>query len=104
MKLAFLLIFSFSSIQATASSTKIEIVEEVEKRETRRFCSKVSVAEAEKKCVAWLGVQKKNLGSRVLTTYCGDGELNQKVNDCLYRVVGEIKFVLKKYRTETTDK
>ena len=87
-----------------ASTSKVEVVEEREKRETRRFCSKKSLRDAEQQCKNWLAKQSKTLSNRLLTSYCGPSESKPKVNECLYRAVGELKYVLKTYRTETVDK
>ncbi len=84
-----------------ASSTKTEIVEETEKLETKIFCSKTSEKEALSGCEKWLETQSKTLGPRLLTSYCSQGELVSNNAGCLYRATGELKYVLRKYRTET---
>lgn len=85
----------------SAKTVKKEVVEETEKRETRRFCSKKSADEARKECERWMSHQSKSLGDRLLTSYCDQGELNTDVQgSCMYRVIGEVKYVLKTFRTE----
>lgn len=87
-----------------AATRKVELVEETEKRETRRFCSKNSGRNAQKECQKWLSQQSKTLGKRLLTSYCSQGQSNKSINDCMYKSVGELKYVLKTYRTETVEK
>ena len=82
-------------------SKKTEIVEETEKLEAKIFCSKTSEKEALQSCEKWLDQQSKTLGARLLTSYCSAGELQNNQASCLYRSNGELKYVLKKYRTET---
>ncbi len=82
------------------SSSKTEIVEEQEKSETKVFCSKVSEKAAVTDCEKWLGTQAKSLGSRLLTSYCSAGEISTNNTACLYKATGELKYVLKTYRTE----
>ncbi len=90
------------SFGVQASTRKTEIVEETENKESKMFCSKSSEADAKKACDAWLIEQKKHLGDRVLTVYCSAAEQASSASgSCLYRSVGEIKYVLRKYRTET---
>jgi hypothetical protein len=91
---------SLSGLALAASSSKTEIVEEQEKSETKVFCSKVSEKAAVTDCEKWLGAQTKSLGSRLLTSYCSAGELSTNNSACLYKATGEIKYVLKTYRTE----
>ena len=87
---------------ASSSTSKTEIVEESEKTEVKIFCSKTSEKDAVQMCTRWLEQQSKTLGQRLLTSYCSQGELNTGNAACLYQANGELKYVLKKYRTETT--
>lgn len=86
---------------AAAQATKTEIVEETEKSEVKIFCSKNSEKEALATCEKWLEQQSKSLGQRLLTSYCSQGEIASNPNGCLYRTTGELKYVLRKYRSET---
>jgi len=96
-----LVTFAVSAI-AFANANRVEIIEEQEKRETRMFCSKVSEQASKKDCDKWLEDQKKPLGDRLLTAFCSSSEIStEQASSCLYRTVGEIKYVLRKYRTET---
>lgn len=91
-----------SSLAWASSNVRVEVVEEQEKRDTKMFCSKVSEQAAAKECENWLAEQKKTLGDRLLTAYCSSSEISaEQASSCLYRSVGDIKYVLRKYRTET---
>ena len=81
---------------------KIEIIEEKEQKDTKVFCSKSSEQAAKKDCQLWLDAQKKSLGDRLLTAYCSTAELKSEALDkgCLYRSMGELKYVLRTYRSE----
>ncbi len=82
------------------SVLKTEIVEEQDKTETKVFCSKNSESEAVSLCEKWLEKQSKTLGERLLTSSCSQGEMSAE-SSCLYRATGDLKFMMKKYRTET---
>ena len=79
-----------------------EIVEEVEKKVQKEFCSKKSRSQALSQCQAWLTEQKKNLGTRVLTTWCSQRESGD-TSGCFHRVEGEISYFLRKVVTETPE-
>ncbi|MFW7377471.1 MAG: hypothetical protein ACOH5I_01525 [Oligoflexus sp.] len=86
-----------------ANTVKVEVVEEAEKQDMKMFCSKTSEQASKKDCEVWLNAQKKTLGDRLLTAFCSSSEVSAEVkSNCMYRTVGEIKYVLRKYRTETT--
>ncbi len=89
-----------SNAWSATSTNKTEIVEEADKTEVKIFCSKSSEREALALCEKWLGQQEKRLGQRLLTSYCSSGELSSNPS-CLYKSSGELKYVLRKYRTET---
>lgn len=89
-----------SAAWSATSTSKTEIVEENDKTEVRIFCSKSSEREAQSLCEKWLAQQEKTLGNRLLTSYCSTGEMSAN-SACLYRSQGELKYVLRKYRTET---
>lgn len=102
LPMALLMILLQAALPLAAATSKTEIVEETENKETKMFCSKRSEAEAKKECEAWLKEQRQYLGDRVLTVYCSSAEQATSTSgSCLYRSVGEIKYVLRKYRTET---
>lgn len=84
---------------------KIEVVEEKERSDAKIFCSKVSEQAAKKDCQAWLDQQKKSLGDRLLTAYCSTAELKSEALEkgCMYRSVGELKYILRSYRSEYLD-
>ena len=79
---------------------KTETVEEQEKTEIKVFCSKNNEKEALNLCEKWLEKQSKSLGERLLTGSCSQGDQTADAA-CLYKATGDLKFVLKKYRTET---
>lgn len=85
---------------SASSTNKTEIVEESDKTEVKFFCSKTSEREANSLCERWLNQQEKTLGNRLLTSHCSAGEITANPA-CLYRSQGELKYVLRKYRTET---
>lgn len=86
----------------TETSTKKSTEEtEKEKVQTKQFCSKVSEADAEKRCNDWLTAQKTTLGTRLLTAECSAGELGD-VNGCFYRSIGELRYVIKVTTSTTT--
>lgn len=93
--------FCLTAVAWAGTTTKTEIVEEQEKSEVKVFCSKTSEKEAVASCQKWLDAQAKNLGQRLLTSYCSEGELQSNNSGCLYRSTGELKYVLKKFKTET---
>ncbi len=93
--------FWLTGLAFAGSSSKTEVVEEQDKSEIKVFCSKSSEKEAVNACQKWLEAQSKNLGSRLLTSYCSEGELQTANSGCLYKSTGELKYVLKKFRTET---
>lgn len=95
------LILSTSLPGLAGSSSKTETVEEQEKAETKVFCSKTSEKEAQNSCQKWLDSQTRNLGNRLLLSYCSEGELQTGNSGCLYRSTGELKYVLKKFKTES---
>lgn len=99
--LSLILVSGFASGLMAAATTKTEVVEETEKTEVKIFCSKASEKEALGLCEKWLGAQSKTLGQRLLTSYCSQGEQTTNAPACLYRATGELKYVLRKYRTET---
>ncbi len=86
------------------SSSKTEVVQETEKSETKVFCSKTSEKAAVADCEKWIATQSKSLGNRLLTSYCNSGEITTDNTACLYRALGELKYVLKTYRTEEKSK
>ena len=90
-----------TGLARAASHTKTETIEEQEKAEVKIFCSKNSEKEAVNSCQKWLDAQTKTLGTRLLTSYCGEGELQTGNSGCLYKSTGELKYVLKKFKTET---
>ncbi len=90
-----------SNLVFAGSNSKTETVEEQEKSEVKVFCSKNSEKEAVSACQKWLDAQVKTLGPRLLTSYCGEGELQTANSGCLYKATGELKYVLKKFKTET---
>ncbi|RYZ54747.1 MAG: hypothetical protein EOP07_15455 [Proteobacteria bacterium] len=79
---------------------KTEVVEEQDKNETKTFCSKVNERDAVIQCEKWLEKQTKSLGERLLTSNCSQGDMSSDTG-CLYKAVGDVKFMMKKYRTET---
>lgn len=96
-----ILLVSFSLAGSLSARTyKTETVEEGERTESKVFCSKISEKDAQSLCEKWLAQQSKTLGDRLLTSYCSGGEISSEVG-CLYRAAGELKFFLKKQRTET---
>ena len=92
---------SLAAVAWAGSNAKTETVEEEEKTEVKYFCSKNDEKEAMHFCQKWLEAQSKTLGQRLLTSHCGEGELQTGNSACLYRSSGELKYVLKKFRTET---
>lgn len=90
-----------TGIFAAGVQTKTETVEEQEKSEVKVFCSKISEKEASAACQKWLELQSKTLGSRLLLSQCSEGDLQSSNTACLYKSVGELRYVLKKYKTET---
>jgi hypothetical protein len=104
MKKRCLTFFGCLSLSAAAwagTQIKTETVEEQEKSEVKVFCSKGSEKEAMASCQKWLDTQAKTLGQRLLLSHCSEGELQSGNSACLYRSTGELKYVLKKYKTET---
>ncbi|HYX35346.1 MAG: hypothetical protein M3Q07_28655 [Pseudobdellovibrionaceae bacterium] len=93
--------FYLTTVAWAGIQTKTETVEEQEKSEVKVFCSKSSEKDAMNSCQKWLDAQAKNLGARLLTSYCSEGEQQSSNTACLYRSTGELKYVLKKFRTET---
>lgn len=79
---------------------KTEVVEEQEKSEIRVFCSKNNAQEAVNLCEKWLDKQTRTLGDRLLTSACSQGDQTTDPN-CLYKATGDLKYALKKFRTET---
>ena len=96
-------ILAFISVQgvAEAKTRRIEIVEEIEKKRNQTILFQGIQKESLQNCQSWLAAQKKSLGNRVLTHYCGVESLGTAI--CTYPAIGEIKYILKKYRTETTE-
>ena len=88
-------------VSAAGMNSKTEIVEEQEKSEVKVFCSKSSEKDAAQNCQKWLESQSKTLGPRLLLNYCSEGELQTGNNGCLYKSTGELRYILKKYKTET---
>ena len=78
-----------------------EVVEEQDKTDTKVFCSKNNEKEAASLCEKWLDKQTKSLGDRMLTSNCSQGDMSSDTG-CLYKATGEIKYVMKKYRRDTT--
>ena len=97
-KIAILTLLCSSPLMA--KTIKTEVVEEQEKSEIKVFCSKTSSQDATNLCEKWLGQQNKSLGARLLTSHCSNGDMSSDTN-CLYKATGEVKYMLKKYRTET---
>lgn len=93
--------FCLTAAAFAGTNVKTETVEEQEKSEVKVFCSKTSEKEAMASCQKWLDAQSKTLGQRLLTSYCSEGELQSNNTGCLYKATGELKYVLKKFRTET---
>jgi hypothetical protein len=93
--------FCWSAAVWAGATVKTETVEEQDKSEVKIFCSKVSEKEAAAACQKWLEAQSKTLGQRLLTSYCSEGEMQSNNSGCLYKATGELKYVLKKYKTET---
>lgn len=93
--------FWFTGSLWAGTSTKTETVEEQEKTEVKVFCAKGSEKEAAILCQKWIDSQVKSLGQRLLTSHCTEGELQTSGSGCLYRSTGELKYVLKKFKTET---
>ena len=100
LRIFFLALLLTSS--AFADNNRVEMVEETEKTEIKIFCSKSSEKDAVSLCQQWLGVQQKSLGSRLLTSFCGQGEIVSDNPGCLYRATGELRYILKKHRIETS--
>jgi hypothetical protein len=97
-----LLLTATLSSKAKANTVRVEIVEEQERRDTKMFCSKTNEQAAKRECEQWLDAQRKTLGDRLLTAYCSASEISSEpTSACLYRSVGELKYVLRSYRTET---
>ncbi len=94
------LLLASSSAWSATSTSKTEIVEENDKTEVRFFCSKTSEREAQSLCEKWLAQQEKSLGNRLLTSHCSAGEMSANAA-CLYRSQGDIRYVLRKYKSET---
>lgn len=74
---------------------------EQQKTDNKVFCSKKSEEDAQQKCQSWLDKQEKNLGDRVLTSFCSEGEISA-ADGCLYRARGEIKYLLKVLKPAAT--
>lgn len=89
-----------SQAMAKTILLKTEVVEEQEKSESKVFCSKNSASEAAALCEKWLDRQSKSLGQRLLTSSCSQGDQTAEAA-CLYRATGDLKYALKKYRTDT---
>ena len=85
---------------ARTTVLKTEVVEEQDKSETKVFCSKNSEQEAANLCEKWLQRQTKSLGERLLTSSCTPGDMSSDTG-CLYKATGDLKYVMRKYRTET---
>jgi hypothetical protein len=102
MRVIVLVLFFGATAQLKGGVIKTEVIEETEKKEVRVFCSKKSEQDAKQECDQWLKQQKETLGDRVLTSFCGTAEISTvQSSSCLYKSMGEIKYILKKYRTET---
>ncbi len=104
MKMSYFTCLSFFlcvDVAYSGQQTKTETIEEQEKVELKVFCSKSSEKEAQNNCQKWLEAQSKTLGNRLLTSYCGEGELQTGNSACLYKSTGELKYLLKKFKTET---
>lgn len=93
--------FFWAAAAWAGTNVKTETVEEQEKTEVKVFCAKGSEKEAVAACQKWLDAQSKTLGQRLLTSYCSEGELQSNNSGCLYKATGELKYVLKKFKTET---
>ncbi len=91
----------WAAAAGAGTNVKTETVEEQEKTEVKVFCAKGSEKEAVAACQKWLDAQSKTLGQRLLTSYCSEGELQSNNSGCLYKATGELKYVLKKFKTET---
>ena len=78
-----------------------ETVEETEKVLRKEFCAKTSAAEAKSRCEQWVSRQKKNLGNRLLISWCSDRPEGD-IKGCLYKIEGEITYLLRKKTIEKT--
>ena len=77
------------------------LIAEKAERDIKMFCSKDSRSAATEKCNRWLSTQQKLLRSRLLTSYCDEVVLMPSRSEtCRYRVMGELKYVLKTFQVE----
>jgi hypothetical protein len=102
MRFVAAVLMAYIMIPAAQARTvlKTEVVEEQDKAETKIFCSKVNERDAVIQCEKWLEKQTKSLGERLLTSNCSQGDMSSDTG-CLYKAVGDVKYMMKKYRTET---